>query len=242
MVSELLQQGVGTVVISFISFWCFKDLKYGLVDWSINFTSEPVLEIRAILAVFCMYGSHCVSLGLPIPADVVASDCFSLPGVPEGGRPPHGHSHHLVLRHQLESGQAPERKDTRRAQWGLGWRHWGRGSFRECQALATLMPHCCWSLAWLGFQICLTCPEEGEMDEGSDPLHGSAQRQLCLPAHPLLSPFSESTPSLRHISVWGNQLLSAAILFPKRLVGDSQSLLSANGMTIPPSRLIMWSR
>lgn len=92
----------GTVVNSFISFWCFKDLKLSLVAWTINASPELAEETTAIHSPFSVYVSHCVTLGLPVPADIVVTDRFSLQGAPEGGRHRQEHSHFLVL-FQLDS-------------------------------------------------------------------------------------------------------------------------------------------
>lgn len=141
----------GTVVRSFIFLWYFKDFKYGLVVWNINFTSEPVLETRAIYIFFSVYESHCVTLGLPVPAEVEVSDASSLHGAPESHRLPHGHSHYLILRHQHMN-------------WHGSWkkRH-ERGSVRTGAEIID-KGHCPWvpgsgslgallllSLAWLRF-------------------------------------------------------------------------------------------
>ena len=119
--------------------------------------------------------------------------------------------------HSLLGLEAPTQQLTwlleKRHEGGLsedwGWDHWVRGAVLEGQALAALMPH--WVLLFWGSRICLTCPEEGEVDEVADPLHGSAQGQLCLPTRPLPGPSSESTPSLWCVCAWGNQPLLAAV-------------------------------
>lgn len=115
-----------------------------------------------------------------------------------------------------------------------GWDHWVTGAVLEGQALAALMPR--WALIFWGFRICLTWPEESEVDEVADPLHGSTQGQLCLPTCPVPGPSSESTPSLWRVCAWGNQPLLAAVLLPREVLsitGSTQSLLTVNEMTVP---------
>lgn len=145
---------------------------------------------------------------------------------------------------KMKSDMAPERKDTKglSEEWDGG--HWVKGTVWECQAgqLGVLLLLKSFLVEVLGSAL----PAQKRVRQTKElvlcmaPLRDTSASQLALCLVPPLSqPFSMTHFCLRKPVPVSSCSVPQAVLLP--ITGGLQSLLPANGMTIPPSSLIMCS-